>query len=280
MRKMMTEKRAETASQVEPELRAQLARRLAVAGTLVAVLLGVLALFDRFSQPAEEEEVTVYTRPVPVAPPKMLTQPVTPVEPQETLPAEAAATESTEPVTAGASETPPPPEVAATPSQPVRQPSAPATTKSEARNVAPTEPEVVPEMTAPPQLLPAAPTPRPAQAAPTVRPSAPATPSAAPSPSPSARVLTTTPAAARPSASETPAAPRLFSGFVLQAGVFASAQRAEELHARLTLNGVPSQIEARVQVGPFRTRREAAAAQAKLRELGIESMLVEPKGNR
>lgn len=272
----MTEKRAETASQVEPELRAQLARRLAVAGTLVAVLLGVLALFDRFSQPAEEEEVTVYTRPVPVAPPKMLTQPVTPVESLETPPAEAAATESTEPVTAAASETPPPPEVAATPSQPVPQPAAPAATKSGPRNVAPAEPEVVPEMTAPPQLLPAAPTPRPAQTAPT----APATPPTAPSPPPNARVLSTTPAAARPSASETPAAPRLFSGFVLQAGVFASAQRAEELHARLTLNGVPSQIEARVQVGPFRTRREAAAAQAKLRELGIESMLVEPKGNR
>lgn len=277
----MTEKRAETASQVEPELRAQLARRLAVAGTLVAVLLGVLALFDRFSQPAEEEEVTVYTRPVPVAPPKMLTQPVTPVEPQETPPGEAAVTESTEPVTAGASETPPPPEVAATPSQPVKQPATPAATKPGLRNVAPAEPEVVPEMTAPPQLLPAAPTQRPAQAAPTLRPTAPAAPPAtAPSPAPAARVLTTTPAAARPSASETPAAPRLFSGFVLQAGVFASAQRAEELHARLTLNGVPSQIEARVQVGPFRTRREAAAAQAKLRELGIESMLVEPKGNR
>ncbi len=271
----MTEKRADTAPQVEPELRAQLARRLAVAGTLVALLLGVLAIFDRFSQPGEEEEVTVYTRPVPVAPPKMLTQPVTPVEPQETPPAEAAVTESTEPVTAGASETPPPPEVAATPSQPAKQPATPAATKPGLRNVAPAEPEVVPEMTAPPQLLPAAPTQRPAQAAPTLRPTAPAAP-----PAPAARVLTTTPAAARPSASETPAAPRLFSGFVLQAGVFASAQRAEELHARLTLNGVPSQIEARVQVGPFRTRREAAAAQAKLRELGIESMLVEPKGNR
>lgn len=277
----MTEKRADTAPQVEPELRAQLARRLAVAGTLVALLLGVLAIFDRFSQPGEEEEVTVYTRPVPVAPPKMLTQPVTPVEPQETPPAEAAVTESTEPVTAGASETPPPPEVAATPSQPAKQPATPAATKPGQRNVAPAEPEVVPEMTAPPQLLPTPPTQRPAQAAPTLRPTAPAAPPAtAPSPAPAARVVSTTPAAARPSASETPAAPRLFSGFVLQAGVFASAQRAEELHARLTLNGVPSQIEARVQVGPFRTRREAAAAQAKLRELGIESMLVEPKGNR
>lgn len=75
-------------------------------------------------------------------------------------------------------------------------------------------------------------------------------------------------------------APRLFSGFVLQAGVFTSAQRAEELHAKLTLSGVPSQIETRVQVGPFRTRKEAAEAQARLHELGIDTILVAPKSAR
>ncbi|WP_374326195.1 SPOR domain-containing protein [Azonexus sp.] len=272
----MTEKRPDTVVPVESELRAQLARRLAVAGALVAVLLGVLAIFDRFSQPAEEEEVAVYTRPVPVAPPKMLTQPVTPAEPEAAPPAEAAVPESAEPATVDAGEAPPPPppDVAANPSQ--TQALAPTVTKTGRRNGAPAEAEVVPEMTAPPQLLPTKPA-----VAPLPEPAKPALPVvAAPAPTPAAKVLTTTPGAARPPAAETPAAPRLFSGFVLQAGVFASAQRAEELHARLTLNGVPSQIEARVQVGPFRTRREAAAAQAKLRELGIESMLVEPKGNR
>ncbi|MCG2576182.1 SPOR domain-containing protein [Dechloromonas sp. XY25] len=71
---------------------------------------------------------------------------------------------------------------------------------------------------------------------------------------------------------------RLFSGFILQAGVFSSAQRAEELHAKLTLSGVPSTLETRVQVGPFRTKQEAEAAQAKLRELGVETILVPPKG--
>jgi DedD protein len=63
----------------------------------------------------------------------------------------------------------------------------------------------------------------------------------------------------------------------LQAGVFSSAQRAEELHAKLTLSGVPSTLETRVQVGPFRTRQEAEAAQSKLKELGIEAILVPPK---
>jgi len=263
----MTEKQLDPAVQAEPELRAQLARRLAVAGTLVAVLLGVLALFDRFTQPAEEEEVAVYTRPVPVAPPKILTQPVTPVEP-EAAPVEADAEPAApDAVAEPTGDTPPPPEVAA---DPVRQAavSAPA-----GRRAAPAkEPEVVPEMTAPTPLLPRTPA---VQANPEAAPVAPEAPAA-----PVAKVLKTTPAASRPPAGEAPSAPRLFSGFVLQAGVFASVQRAEELHARLTLSGVPSQIETRVQVGPFRTRREAAEAQAKLRELGIDSILVEPKGKR
>ena len=90
---------------------------------------------------------------------------------------------------------------------------------------------------------------------------------------PSARLVET-----RPAPVITPQAPRLFSGFVLQAGVFSSMQRAEELHARLALSGVPSSVETRVQVGPFRTRQEAEQAQQKLREQGIETVLVAPKG--
>ena len=90
---------------------------------------------------------------------------------------------------------------------------------------------------------------------------------------PSARLVET-----RPAAVIAPQAPRLFSGFVLQAGVFSSMQRAEELHARLALSGVPSSVETRVQVGPFRTRQEAELAQQKLREQGIETVLVAPKG--
>jgi DedD protein len=44
------------------------------------------------------------------------------------------------------------------------------------------------------------------------------------------------------------------------------------------LSGVPSTLETRVQVGPFRTRQEAEAAQAKLKQLGVETILVPPKG--
>jgi DedD protein len=91
---------------------------------------------------------------------------------------------------------------------------------------------------------------------------------------PSARILEAKPAAAVTA----PVVSRLFSGFLLQAGVFSSVQRAEELHARLTLSGVPSSLETRVQVGPFKNKQEAEAAQAKLRELGVETILVPPKG--
>jgi DedD protein len=73
---------------------------------------------------------------------------------------------------------------------------------------------------------------------------------------------------------------RLYSGFALQAGVFADPRRAEELHARLTLEGIPSTIEARVHVGPFRNKAEMAEAQAKLKALGIDAVVLTPRGRR
>lgn len=254
----MTEKtaaeHAKDSDKDAPELRNQLIRRLAVAGGLVAILLGALAVFERLSQPADEQEVRVFTEPVPVAPRKMVIQPVTPMEgPATVTPAEPVA-EAAPAEAAVASTAPPPPEVAAQPSvepTPRSEPSARLRPKAAAPAM---ESEVPSDVTSAPPLTP-----------PPVAPAAPARAAQ----QPSARVVATSPAA--------PAPPRLFSGFVLQAGVFASAQRAEELHAKLTLSGVPSSIETRVQVGPFRTRKEAAEAQQKLRELGIESILVAPR---
>lgn len=247
---------------ISPDLRNQLAKRLAVAGGLVAILLGMLAVFDHFSQPADERELQVFTQPVPVAPKKMVTQPVTSAESEPESTAEPAETPAVAPV--AGEETPPPPVVAAEPAaEPARVPV--ATSRPAARAATPVrEPAVVPEMTSAP---PVAPTPG-------------DQPIRKPAP-PTARVIESVPASSPTTvAPVVPAAPRLFSGFVLQAGVFTSAQRAEELHAKLTLNGVPSQIETRVQVGPFRTRQEAAAAQARLHELGIDTILVAPKNAR
>jgi DedD protein len=263
----MTEKSAgastnETTTEA-PELRNQLIRRLAVAGGLVAVLLGMLAVFDHFSQPADEQEIRVFTEPVPVAPKKMVIQPVTPVDPpvDDAVTAQQADSENAaaaEPDTPIPDQAPPPPEVAAEPA--IQTPARSEPARVRPRSPVPADANIVPEMTSSPPLLPP----------PVVQSEAP--PKTAAPLAPSARVVEAKPAAS--------AAPRLFSGFVLQAGVFASAQRAEELHAKLTLSGVPSSIETRVQVGPFRTRKEAAEAQQKLRELGIESILVAPRGGR
>lgn len=236
------------------ELRGTLIRRLAVAGVLVAVLLGILAFFDYLVTPPEEPELPVFTQPVPVAPRKEVSQPVTPVD--EPVPTEAAQMpQPTQPA-----EPPPPPVAEPAPPVPAGQPapagaaplrrSQPASTAlpSAAQPMTPTRPQpapvaVIAEETAPPEPLVA-----------------------------DVRVV--------PPRTAEPAAPRLFSGFLLQAGVFSSAQRAEELHARLTLSGVPSTLETRVQVGPFRTRKEAEAAQARLKELGIQTILVAPPPRR
>ena len=62
--------------------------------------------------------------------------------------------------------------------------------------------------------------------------------------------------------------------FALQMGVFGNLANAEDLRAKLELHGIPSSIEARVHVGPFRTREEADAARAKLKELGLDPGLL------
>jgi DedD protein len=62
--------------------------------------------------------------------------------------------------------------------------------------------------------------------------------------------------------------------YALQMGVFGNMANAEDLRAKLVANGIPATIEARVSVGPFRTRQEVDAARAKLKELGLEEGLL------
>lgn len=271
----MTDKPEDTENEESAgELRNKLIQRLAVAGVLVALLLGVLAFFDYLATPPEEPDTPEFTSPVPVAPKKPLSQPVTPTDLSEAPP--------TAPVVA---EAPPAPQVAAQP--PVVEAAKPEAPK----------PEAVPESrpaqastASPAKARPAPGTPvsveKPVRAAP----EATAAPSQMPQIQPQASPQATLAPVARPSARVVDARPspveaptgvsRLFSGFLLQAGVFASPQRAEELHAKLTLSGVQSTLETRVQVGPFRTRQEAEAAQAKLRELGVETVLVPPRAGK
>jgi cell division protein FtsN len=64
--------------------------------------------------------------------------------------------------------------------------------------------------------------------------------------------------------------------FFVQVGVFANPGNAEELRTKLKAAGIPTQVETRVQVGPFNTRQEAVAAQAKLKTLGLDGGMVVP----
>ena len=66
----------------------------------------------------------------------------------------------------------------------------------------------------------------------------------------------------------------------LQMGVFSSASNAEELHAKLDKAGIPSYVESRVHVGPFKTQKEADEARRKLKALGLGPGLLIPPQKR
>lgn len=78
-------------------------------------------------------------------------------------------------------------------------------------------------------------------------------------------------AAARPAAPPSTTVP---GDFFVQVGVFTNPGNAEELRSKLKAAGIPTQVETRVQVGPFASRQEALAAQARLKSLGMDSGMV------
>lgn len=89
---------------------------------------------------------------------------------------------------------------------------------------------------------------------------------------------TPAPASVAPASVATPAAPLANGNFVVQLGVFNSVSNAEDLRSKLKQAGIPSQLETRVQVGPFASKDEAIKAQEKLRTLGLgNGMLVAAK---
>jgi len=88
--------------------------------------------------------------------------------------------------------------------------------------------------------------------------------------------------ASRPSAdpSLAPAALKVApsaTGYVVQLGVFASVEHAESLQGKLKEQGIPTTLETRVIVGPFRDRAEADATQKKLSALGIGGLVARRK---
>ena len=64
------------------------------------------------------------------------------------------------------------------------------------------------------------------------------------------------------------------SGYVVQFGVFSNPQNAQQLIDRLKQAGIEAQTETRVQLPTFKTKAEADAALAKMKEKGINATLV------
>jgi DedD protein len=242
------------------EIKRKLAWRMGFAGLMIVMLLGTLAVFDYLSAPEEAAPPAPrFTEPVPV-PKKEITQPLKAPEPVPAAPEASAAPVDKQ---AAPAELPARPEVAAQPGAPRGPANAPQ--RSEAR--------ATPVVNPPPAVpaSPAAPSSAPARTSDAKLATPPAT---APATAPAASKVEEAPVIVR----APPTPPRVVTGFALQAGVFADLRRAEALHAKLMLNGIPSTLEARVQVGPFKTREEADAAREKMKGLGIDAVLLTPRG--
>jgi DedD protein len=71
-----------------------------------------------------------------------------------------------------------------------------------------------------------------------------------------------------------PPATAELASYVVQAGVFASPANARTLQQRLAKAGIRAKVETRVQLGPYKDRREAEQALAKLKKLGVSAVMV------
>ena len=226
-------------STAEDALKRRLLSRIAVAAVVVVGLLGSLAIFDAINGPGHP-----VAGKVAALPPGSGTAPA---------------------------------------AEPVKEEPAAEVKPEPAAAAAKAEENVVPEHTASPGAPPLQPLPaearpltRPASSRPaSMHPSAPVLPAVAPVARPEpARELVPAPAAARRAPASRPLTQAAERQFALQMGVFGNVANAEDLRARLELHGIPSSIEARVHVGPFKTREEVEIARAKLKELGLDGGLL------
>lgn len=225
------------------ELKKKLVRRIGIAGVAIIVLLGGLTLLEKVVK-------------------------------------EAAGPAQTPAVTASAVQTEPQAQTAETPAEPVqaRPEDAPPATQEEPR----VEPRAEPEETETPLAPP------PKEATPSQRiVIKPPPPAAVPKKVPAMKSAPVGKATTTPAPAEVPPAAKpdgaaamapIARSYRLQMGVFTSAAHAGELQAKLEKAGIPSYLETRVQVGPFKTQKEADTAREKLKALGLgPGMLIPPQ---
>ncbi len=290
----------------DDDARRQLWIRAGVAGGLISLLLGGLALFDHLSRPPQPEEVALPTKPIAPAqitpdagrdaPPDVVRAGGEGAVPGDVPPAlapEGSAQPSLPDAEAGrpddtsdrlAEGTRPEGAGAAGARPPARPVNAAATAvhgdapRAAVREVMPAKPSAMVPPTPAAVVAPVVPPPgRPTLATP-VAPSVPqvaavVAPAAMQKPAPQ-------PQSQQPQSppSPQPVAAEAGRGYVLQFGFFSSVASAEEMKARLAQAGVPSQIETRLIVGPFADRKDALAAQTRLREKGVDVGVLLPLG--
>lgn len=68
---------------------------------------------------------------------------------------------------------------------------------------------------------------------------------------------------------------KLGKGHYLQAGMFLQSTNAEELKRKLQEEGLPVYIESRVQLGPFKDRKEAEKARERLKAMGVKAVVIQ-----
>lgn len=230
----------------EDLMRQQLLRRIGVAGVMIMLLVGGLALFDAFNTPQPQEPAKVAAAPAAAA-----EVPIAPKEPESQTATGVIEEEKTADKGEG--------------------------DKAEDKVVS--EPERTESVGAPPLRSAERPLTKPATARPASMRPTPA--QAAPEPAREAERSQTAAAASKHAPASRPLSQAVADPnrrYVLQMGVFNNVSNAEDLRAKIAAAGIPSQIEARVQVGPFNSRAEAEAAQKKLVALGLDSgMLVSSK---
>lgn len=97
-------------------------------------------------------------------------------------------------------------------------------------------------------------------------------------PSANAQVSTGAAPAKAPAEAKAPDAAKaqVTDGYLVQLGVFVSPDNARALHDKVEALGIPTRIESRVVVGPFRNRVQAKEAREKLRTSGLGKGLVLP----
>ena len=234
-------------SQDEKQLVRRAMRRLAIALALIAAAIAGLALLDRYNATQKRSQA-------PFPEPRALPQPAgrQPTEPSPTAPPT--------PSTVPQPQQPPPPPVVSNEAMAPSESARPKATE-EVPGIKPPPPQLKPT---PPQAVMKAPT------SVTAKPQETPPSGTAPAQKPTSEKAI----AAAPSKAVEPSAPK---GYLVQVGVFTTSENARALQAKLAQKGIPSFIETRVVVGPFKDRAEADAVNKQLQEMGLQGVVVTPR---